>query len=237
MSNQQKPQHFGKGHASAYDKQWEKVASITEALHLLIRIRLSGLPDDANILCVGAGTGSEILYLANAFPGWTFTAVEPASSMLEVCRHRAEEAGIAARCTFHEGYLDSLPPSAPFHAATCLLVSQFILKPEERRHFFCQIAERLLPGGCLVSADLSSGASHSNYDNLMDVWLQFQSFRNSSGPITPEERQKSLDAYKNLVAVSPPREVEELIASSGFDAPVLFFQALLIHAWYTTRTS
>ena len=30
----------------------------------------------------------------------------------------------------------------------------------------------------------------------------------------------------------PPQEVESIIASSGFDVPVLFFQTTLIHAWY-----
>jgi tRNA (cmo5U34)-methyltransferase len=38
--------------------------------------------------------------------------------------------------------------------------------------------------------------------------------------------------YGRDVAVSTIPEIEELIAASGFDAPVLFFQAFLIHAWY-----
>ena len=77
-----------------------------------------------------AGTGQELVYLAEKFPRWRFAAVEPSAPMLAVCRRKAEERGVAPRCVFHEGYLDSLPPSAPFDAATSLLVSQFILDPE-----------------------------------------------------------------------------------------------------------
>ena len=46
------------------------------------------------------------------------------------------EAGIAERCEFHEGYLDSLPAGASYQAATSFLVSQFILDQTARSAFF-----------------------------------------------------------------------------------------------------
>ena len=86
--------------ASSYDQQWSKMSPINSALHLLMSAVLSELPPTANILCVGAGTGAEILYLAEKFPGWHFTAVEPSTAMLDICRHRTEEHGISSRCVF-----------------------------------------------------------------------------------------------------------------------------------------
>jgi hypothetical protein len=65
-----------------------------------------------------------------------FTAVEPSGPMLDVCRPPAEAEGIASRCDFHEGYLDSLPAGERYDAATCFLVSQFILDEQERSGFF-----------------------------------------------------------------------------------------------------
>ena len=50
--------------AATYDQQWARLAPLRDALNLLIGAVFSDLPDNARILCVGAGTGAEILYLA-----------------------------------------------------------------------------------------------------------------------------------------------------------------------------
>ena len=125
MPEQNPPQPvFTQDHAAAYDQRFSKLAPLRDALHLLVATLFSELPAQARILCVGAGTGAELLFLARKFPGWEFTAVEPSGPMLDLCRTKADAEGIASRCTFHEGYLDSLPAGEPFDAATSLLVSQ-----------------------------------------------------------------------------------------------------------------
>ena len=159
---------FDHDHAAKYDQRFEKLAAMRDALHLIISAVFADLPADAKILCVGAGTGHELLYLARKFGRWRFVAVEPSAPMLEICRRKAEEYGITSRCMFHEGYLESLPPSAPFDAATSLLVSQFILAPEARVAFFRSIAERLRPGGFLASADLASDTKSDTYRRLLE---------------------------------------------------------------------
>lgn len=233
MKNQEPAVVFDQERASSYDKQFAKLAPLRDALHLLMRVILSELPTDARILCVGAGTGSELIYLAQSFPQWRFTAVEPAKAMLDICRQKTEEHGIASRCTFHEGYLDSLPASDAFDAATCLLVSHFILQPDERSNFFRQIAARLRPDGYLVSADLVSDMSTSEYQSLFEVWLRMLKY--SEVPV--EQIEKVGATFGRDVALLPAQKVESIIASSGFDSPVLFLQTLLIHAWYARRTS
>jgi tRNA (cmo5U34)-methyltransferase len=232
MQNQESSIVFDREHASSYDKRFAKLAPMRDALHLLIRFVLSELPTDARILCVGAGTGLELIYLAQTFPQWQFTAVEPAAPMLDICRQRAEECNIASRCTFHEGYLDSLPASPSFDAATCLLVSHFLMQQDQRRNFFSQIALRLCPNGYLVSADIASDMSTSAYQSLFEVWLQMQRY----SEVPAEKVEKIRASFGRDVAVLPPLEVESIIAASGFDTPVLFFQTLLIHGWYARRT-
>ncbi|MDP2752034.1 MAG: methyltransferase domain-containing protein, partial [Rhodocyclaceae bacterium] len=86
----------------------------------------------------------------------------------------AEKPKNTPRCTFHEGYLDSLPASDLFDAATCLLVSQFLKQAEERSHFFGQIAQRLHPDGVLINADLVLGMPPSVFQGLVEVWLRMQ---------------------------------------------------------------
>lgn len=68
--------------AATYDTQWAKTAPIRNSLHLLLSSMFAELPEDAKILCVGVGTGDELIYLATRNPGWTFTAVEPSGGML-----------------------------------------------------------------------------------------------------------------------------------------------------------
>ena len=231
--NNSKPVVFDQKAASSYDKRWAKLAPIRDSLNLFIRAILSELPVDAQILCVGVGTGSELINLAQAFPQWQFTAVEPAIPMLDICRQKAEKHGITSRCTFHEGYLDSLPLSDLFDAATCLVVSHFIIQKDERRNFFNQIALRLRPQGYLINSDLVSDISTSNYQSLLEVWLRMM----KSAELPEEDIKKMIDGYGRDVAVLPPQEVASIITSAGFDTPVLFYQNLRIHAWYSRRTS
>ncbi|HEY1172497.1 MAG TPA: class I SAM-dependent methyltransferase [Verrucomicrobiae bacterium] len=218
--------------AATYDQKWSELAPINNALHLLTSAVLLKLPAMANLLCVGAGTGTEILYLAKKFPGWTFTAVEPSVPMLDVFRRRAEEVGISARCTFHAGYLDSLPPGGLFDAATAFLVSQFILDRQERSQFFQGIADRLKPESILISADLAGDLNAPDCRDLLKVWFTLM----KGNGVAPEEVEKMREAYIRDVAVLPSQQVREIITSGGFEFPVQFFQTGLIHAWYAKRS-
>jgi tRNA (cmo5U34)-methyltransferase len=231
MKNQGPAVFFDQANAATYDTRFAKVAAMKDALHLLVRLVFSELPADARILCVGAGTGAELLYLAQAYPQWRFTAVEPSAPMLDICRRHAEASGIASRCTFHEGYLDSLPEADAYDAATSILVSQFIMQPQERRQFFQEISRRLRPGGLLVSADLCADRSSPTYDNLFEAWLKVWKYAGM-----PAENIANLSsAFGRDVAVLPPAEVGAMIESGGFETPVLFFQTVLIHAWFAVR--
>lgn len=217
--------------APSYDQQWARLGAIRDGLHLLLGAVFAPLPADAHLLCVGCGTGAEIQHLATLFPRWRFTAVEPSGAMLAACRQRAEANGYASRCRFHEGYLDSLPAGEPFDAATSFLVSQFILDRTERAAFFRGIAERLRPGGLLASSDLAADLGTPEAAALLEVWFRTM----ATAELTPEALQRMREAYQRDVAVLPPAEVEAIIRAGGFDAPVRFFQAGLIHGWFSTR--
>lgn len=140
---------------------------------------------------------------------------------------------VLSRCTFHKGYLDTLAPSAPFDAATSVLVSQFILDPTARTGFFREIGRRLRPRGCLVTADLCADTHCVTYESLLELWLRML----KSGNVTPELLERLAAAYRQDVAVLPPEQVSTLVASGGFETPIPFYQAGLIHAWYCTRTT
>ncbi len=217
--------------APTYDAQWARLAAFRDGLHLLLASVFGRLPDDARILCVGAGTGAEIHFLATRFPGWSFVAVEPSSGMVQAGRERAMRHGYADRCTFHEGYLDTLAAAAPFDAATSLLVSQFILDPHERARYFRTIADRLRAGGLLASSDLSAEVTSAEFPSLLDTWLRTM----AAADVPPDRLRMMREAYDRDVAILAPPVVEAIIASAGFESPVAFYQAGLIRAWYARR--
>lgn len=189
---------------------------------------LLDLAEDAQVLCVGTGTGAALIALAQAFPNWTFTAVDPSSAMLDICREKVENAGISSRSQFPEDYLDSLPESGKFDAATAILVSQFLLEEEQRRAFFHEIWRRLNPGTYFIHADLAAPADPIVHENLKAVWIQALRFNG----LSPEAAQAYIPGWAKRVAVLKKVEIEAIVASSGFETPTLFYQSLFLHAWY-----
>lgn len=214
--------------ASTYDAKRAAMAPMKDALHLVIGCALSELPEDSNILCVGAGTGAELLALGEAFPHWRFTAVDPAEGMLEVCRERVEAAGMASRCRLHQGTLDSLPGTEPFDAATCVLVSHYLGERERRIDLFRTIASRVRAGGSLVNADLAADPSATGYEDMLEIW--HRSMERAGMP----SRRESLGRGGTLLA---PSELESILVEAGWISPIPVFQWLLIRAWVSTCPS
>lgn len=198
--------------AAGYDKQWARMLPVRDGLYFLLGSVFSDLPTNARILCVGAGTGIEMAYLARLFPRWRFTAVEPSGPMLDMCRQRASDEGFFSRCHFHEGYLASLPAGDLYDAATCFLVSQFILDRGERIQFFRGIADRLVAGGVLASSDLASDVDSASYQDLLRVWIHLM----SSAGVQPEVLEKTRAAYAKDVGIIPAAQVNPLLCPRAF---------------------
>ena len=219
--------------ASGYDSKLARMAPINNGLYFLLESVLAGLPEEARILCVGVGTGAELIHLARVFPGWRFTAVEPSGAMIDTCRKRVDEVGLSSRCSFHEGYVESLPLEGMHDAATCFLVSQFILDAQARSDFFKQIADRLVPNGILANADLSADVESEDYDALLAVWQRVM----DSSAVSAEGLDRMKSGYAKDVAILSPAATASIIEAGGFVKPVQFFQAGLICGWFTTRAS
>ncbi len=214
--------------AEVYDERNSKLAPIADNMHFLIRLVLKTLPQKARILCVGVGTGAEILSLAKEYPQWSFVGVDPSDSMLQVCHKRLVEEGIIARCTLMHGYVqDVLPPRADFDAVVSVLVGHFV-KRGERAAFYGAMAERLKQGGFFVNTELSFDQNAPAFIPMLDSWKEVQKLMGATG-----ESLKTLpEQLRNMLCVLPPEEVEELMIESGIDLPVRFFQAFMIAGWY-----
>ena len=91
----------------------------------------------------------------------------------------------------------------------------------------------MLPGAPLVSADIASDMSGPSYEPLLEIWLRALAYAD----MPPEKVEEFRSAFGTKVAVLPPADVADLIASAGFEAPVQFFQSLLMHGWFCRRAA
>ncbi|WP_413587182.1 class I SAM-dependent methyltransferase [Bdellovibrio sp. HCB274] len=216
--------------ALVYDEKNKKLAPISEGMLFLIRLLLKDLPTQAKVLCVGAGTGNEILALAHFYPEWKFVALDPSQGMLDVCRERITKAGLADRCEFIKGYVHDSPADNKYDAVLSILVAHFIPK-EERLNYFKDIHTRLLPGGYVVNTEISFDLNSAEFPQMLENWKTVQSLMGA----THESLAKVPEVLKNVLAVLPPSETEKIFREGGFAVPVRFFQAFMICGWYAQK--
>ncbi|GAA5053471.1 class I SAM-dependent methyltransferase [Erythrobacter westpacificensis] len=215
--------------AEAYDQRNSGLQPIADSLHFLMGLVLDRLPEQARILCVGVGTGAEILALANDHPGWTFTGVDPSAEMLEVGRRRLKDAGVLDRCRLVQGYVGDVTDT-DFDAAVSLLDAHFI-KADERPAFYRAIYDRLKPGGCFISAEISAALDAPEFPLMLDNWKQVQRLMGASN----ESLAKLEGMLRTTLGVVSPADTEALWRDAGFPLPVPFFQAFMVRGWHALK--
>src|SRR5690606_6120381 len=99
--------------------------------------------------------------------------------------------------------------------------------------FFRQIAQRLKAGGLLANADLASDIRSPAYEVLLPGWLTLM----LSAAVEAQMLERVRAAYARDVAVLPAQQVAGIIQAAGFEAPVQFFQAGLMHGWVCQRAA
>ncbi len=223
--------NFNEEKAQSYDSKFSKISAIKDSLYLLTQVILSDVKDNAKVLCVGAGTGIEVLYLAKQFSTWQFDIIEPSKAMLKICIENCEQAGISSRCNYHLGELDSFVGDHDYNVATSFLVSHFITDINQRLNYFKSIKAKLAPLGILVTAELSGDLNSAYFQTILKVWRDCLLY---SG-LKEAEVNKMSSSFGSDVAVIKPDELESLLDAAGFDNPTLFYQALFIHSWFSRK--
>jgi tRNA (cmo5U34)-methyltransferase len=218
--------HFSAG-AKAYDEKNLQLAPIVDNMHFLIRLILKNAPKRARVLCVGVGTGAEILSLSKSFPEWTFVGVDPSIGMLNVCRERLKEAGVLDRCELVHGFVHDVPTTEIFDVALSILVAHFV-KREDRLSFYQAMSNRLRTGGFLINTEISFDLNSPEYPSMLKNWETVQLLMGA----TPESLANLSQVLQEMLSVISPNETEFLLNQSGIQMPIQFFQAFMISGWY-----
>ncbi len=215
----------------AYEKFNLHFQPVAKGMYLLTMLTLKNLPEKAKILCVGVGTGADIIDIAQMKPGWKFTGIEPSKTMLEGCKKNLESKGLTDRCDLFQGYLSDFQTSESYDAVLCFFVFHFI-PVEERKKIFADIQQYLKPGGTFVHAEISCDFESRNFSQQLEDW---KSLHGHAGA-TEEKLAEMQNVLKNQLSVLSPQKTEALLKELKFDAPTLFFQSFLIRAWHSKKT-
>jgi len=226
------PRHFDKAFAAQYERKIRASIPGYEALHAMARDLMHGAcPARAHILCVGAGTGMEIVTLGRSEPGWRFTAVDTSAEMGAICERNLAAAGMSDRVTIHVGGLSGLPAGEPFQAATSLLVAHFLPTAEERTEHFRALAARLEPRGLLVAAELLGDRDQEHFTRFFAAWKRHY----IANGIDPAEADQDFARTERVVKFLAEATYERILAAAGFAEAWMFYRALLFSGWIARR--
>lgn len=136
-----------------YDDHIRKLIPGYELVHQQIHTLLAlNLCDSAHVLIVGCGTGQELIALAQAFPTWQFTAIDPAQQMLHKLEQRLDSLNLKNKIQLIHGDTSVLKDlKLTFNAALSILVAHFV---EDKTQFYHDINQVLNPKSLLISYDL-----------------------------------------------------------------------------------
>jgi tRNA (cmo5U34)-methyltransferase len=222
-------EYFNASQSSKYDREIRASIPGYESLHEMTNdLMRAVIPQKANILVVGAGTGMEIVTLGVANPEWRFTAIDLSDEMLSICKTNVSRAGISDRVNIQRGTVDELGMGQTFDAATSLLVSHFIKDTESRIAFFRSIADRMVSGGFFITADITADKSDPTFELFLNAWKAH--ILNNAG-LTPKEVEEDFDQSIQAVSFAPENEVLKIIEAGGFRNVRSFYRAFLFCGW------
>lgn len=213
--------------ATEYEKGIRRTLPTYDAmLRLTQTFFQAALPDQANFIVVGAGSGNEILQLAEQKPNWSFVGIDPATAMLHIATERLKT--LPNNITLlHGTFLETKLPESLFDAASCILVLHFIKSYEEKLATLKAIAQHLKPGApfVLVSkyGQLDSSETELQFDLWRAYWLQH----------TKLTAEQVADMEQSIRSLSFLREEDiiTLLQKAGFTQPSKFFATTLFGGW------
>ena len=181
------------------------------------------VPSNGRVLVLGAGGGLELKAFADSQPVWSFDAVDPSASMLQLAEQTVGRH--AARMRFHEGYIGDAPPG-PFDAATSLLTFHFIPR-EERLPTLEQLRRRLKPGAPFVTAHISFPQTEPE----RSIWIARHVAFGAPDGTDPARLESSRQAIATRLSILAPEEEEAMLREAGFSNVGLFYAGLSLRGW------
>ena len=185
------------------------------------------LPENADLLIIGAGGGKELVTFGNANSGWRFVGVDPAAQMIAAARYKAEQSGLQERVQLIQGTAKDAP-SRLFDAATCILIFPFVHGDEAKLATLKEISARLKPGAPLVIVTVVGDDLNEDF---VKIWRAHQVESGS----TPDEIAGVETNIRASVQPVPETRLLELLDEAGFRDPLRFYSAIWFTGWFVWK--
>lgn len=202
-----------------YDDHIRKLIPGYEMIHLQVHALLKTyVSQQAKILVVGCGTGYELKYLAEQFPEWSFTAIDPAPNMIEKSQKYIEKSGLSNQIQFVCGDTSVLSSSSEsFDVALAILVSHFVPTPQKGQ-FFKDIENSLSKTGLCLSYELTQISNPQQLETLKILALK-------TG-LSEKQAEIMANRIDQDFALITADEMKHLYRQAGFTSVGTFAQVL-----------
>jgi tRNA (cmo5U34)-methyltransferase len=220
--------NFETDFAKYYDNLARKAFFGYEALFsMMLALLTTSLPDTANVLVVGSGSGAELMAFGSRMPKWKLTGVEPSEQMIRLSQSKLESQNLAERVKLFHGYIGDLPEHEKFDAATLSLVLHFVPDNGSKRLLLQNIANRLKPEAGFVLVDLGGDPESEEFHHLMAGWKNYMV---EMGLASEAVESLTRQASKSQFFVHESR-IRELLKETGFKDVERFYSAFLASGW------
>lgn len=219
---------------SEYDKMTQMALPGYEAMHTMVKsILLSHLPELANLLIVGAGSGMELIKFGEGNSQWQMLGVDPSSNMLAIAQLKIEQHGLSERVKLFQGYTHDLQATPMYDAATCILVMHFVPDDGSKLALLQSIVQRMKLSATFILVDVFGEKGTREFEQMISVMKVFW----SEMGMDLQRRMELLEAInKGVYPISEPR-VLELLQQAGLENTIRFYTGLWVGGWVATKSS
>jgi tRNA (cmo5U34)-methyltransferase len=217
-----------------YDTMIQMALPGYEAMHnMALSILKANIPEKANLLIVGAGSGMELVKFSQGNSQWQMLGIDPSSNMLSIAKNKIDEQGLSERIKLFAGYTHDLNTTSLYDAATCILVMHFLPDDGSKLALLKNISQRLKSSATFILVDIFGEKETDQFERMISI---IQVYWEQMG-MNPEKRMEGLETIKKGVFPISEMRVVELLQEAGFGNILRFYTGLWVGGWVATKTS
>ncbi len=218
--------------AANYEKVVRLFIPGYEATFDMARVFLElSLPEQAEVLVVGARGGKELITFGAARTGWRFVGVDPSAQMIEAAGEKVKQHGLSERVELVQGLAHELRADKLFVAATCILVMHFVPDDGAKLDLLKQIPRRLKPHAKLVLVDGCEDVGLEQFKLFFEAYRQHAELAGATAEYL-ELAVKNINEYLHVV---PQERLRAFLREAGFSGVFKFYTALWFRGWFISK--